>query len=60
VEAVALALEAGVRRLVLFHHRPERTDDALDELFSDARMRAARGNGNLEVIAGFEGLEISL
>jgi phosphoribosyl 1,2-cyclic phosphodiesterase len=59
-EAVALALEAGVRRLVLFHHRPERTDDALDELFSDARMRAARGNSNLEVIAGFEGLEISL
>jgi phosphoribosyl 1,2-cyclic phosphodiesterase len=59
-EAVALALDAGVRRLVLFHHRPERTDDALDELFADACQRAARGNENLEVIAGFEGLEISL
>jgi phosphoribosyl 1,2-cyclic phosphodiesterase len=59
-EAVAVAAEAGVRRLVLFHHRPERTDDALDELFADARQRATRGNGNLEVIAGFEGLEISL
>ena len=59
-EAVTLALDAGVRRLVLFHHRPERTDDALDELFADACQRAARGNENLEVIAGFEGLEISL
>src|SRR5215472_1298793 len=30
--AVALALEAGVRRVCLFHHAPQRTDDALDEL----------------------------
>jgi len=30
--AVALALEAGTRRVCLFHHAPQRTDDALDEL----------------------------
>jgi phosphoribosyl 1,2-cyclic phosphodiesterase len=30
--AVALACRAGARRAVLFHHRPDRTDDALDEL----------------------------
>jgi phosphoribosyl 1,2-cyclic phosphodiesterase len=30
--AVALAAHAGARRVALFHHRPDRTDDALDEL----------------------------
>jgi phosphoribosyl 1,2-cyclic phosphodiesterase len=30
--SVGLAKRAGVRSLVLFHHRPDRTDDALDGL----------------------------
>jgi len=30
--AVALATRAGARRVVLFHHRPDRTDDALDQV----------------------------
>jgi ribonuclease BN (tRNA processing enzyme) len=30
--AVELARRAGTRRVVLFHHRPDRTDEALDEL----------------------------
>jgi phosphoribosyl 1,2-cyclic phosphodiesterase len=30
--AVALARAAGARRVVLFHHKPERTDDDLDAL----------------------------
>jgi phosphoribosyl 1,2-cyclic phosphodiesterase len=30
--AVELARRAGARRAVLFHHRPDRTDDALDQL----------------------------
>jgi phosphoribosyl 1,2-cyclic phosphodiesterase len=30
--AVALAARAGARQVALFHHRPDRTDDALDEL----------------------------
>jgi hypothetical protein len=45
---------------VLFHHRPERTDDALDDLFTDARRLAAGRAGHLEVVAAFEGLEITL
>ena len=31
-ETVALAGEAGVGRLVLFHHSPVRTDDQLDHI----------------------------
>ena len=30
--AVGLGLAAGARRVVLFHHRPERTDAQLDDL----------------------------
>ena len=30
--AVELGRRAGARRVVLFHHQPDRTDDALDEL----------------------------
>ena len=30
--AVGLARQAGARRVVLFHHQPDRTDDALDQL----------------------------
>lgn len=40
-EAVDLAVEAGVGRLVLFHHDPDRTDDALDAVQAHARDRLA-------------------
>jgi phosphoribosyl 1,2-cyclic phosphodiesterase len=39
--SVALATRAGTRRVVLFHHRPDRTDEALDELA--CRFDAASG-----------------
>jgi phosphoribosyl 1,2-cyclic phosphodiesterase len=35
--AIAVAERAGARRLALFHHHPDATDDALDELFARAR-----------------------
>ncbi len=53
--AVELALEAGVRRLVLFHHHPERSDADVDVLLDDCRERAARAGGTLEVLAAAEG-----
>src|SRR5690606_6887809 len=40
-QAVALAWEAGVRRLVLFHHEPEHDDGAVDALVIGARSFAA-------------------
>ena len=54
---VELAVEAGVRTLVLFHHDPWRTDDEVDALLGLARERAA---GRVEVIAAREGLEVGL
>lgn len=40
-EAAELAVEAGARHLVLFHHDPDRTDDALDALEAHAQARLA-------------------
>jgi phosphoribosyl 1,2-cyclic phosphodiesterase len=54
---VALAQEAGVRRLVLFHHAPTRTDDEIDVIV--ARAQALAGP-SLEVIGAREGLVLDL
>ncbi len=46
-DAVQLARECGVRKLVLFHHGPARTDDALDEItasLGDNVVAAAQGD----------------
>jgi ribonuclease BN (tRNA processing enzyme) len=48
--AIALALEAGSRRVCLFHHAPQRTDDALDDI---ANRFAA---GQVPVTTAFDGL----
>lgn len=50
---VAVAREAGVRTLVLFHHDPWRTDDEIDAIEQHARELAGP---DLEVRAAYEGL----
>jgi phosphoribosyl 1,2-cyclic phosphodiesterase len=59
-EAVRLAVEARVRRLVLFHHRPERDDDGMDLLVEQARGVAREMRASLEVVAATEGLQLTL
>lgn len=54
-EAVALAAEAGVGTLVLFHHDPEHDDDALERLAAEARTEAVRLGAPLDVILATEG-----
>lgn len=58
-EAVELAADAGVKRLVMFHHEPEHDDGALDAVLADARRTAAQ-RGSLEVVAAQEGMQLSL
>lgn len=55
--AVDLALAAGVRRLVLFHHDPAHSDEMLDGLLAGARERAG---GALVVDAAYEGMVLDL
>ena len=59
-EAVAVAADAGVDRLVLFHHEPEHGDSAIDELVAVARQQARRRGRPLEVLAAQEGMKLTL
>ncbi|HEX4560801.1 MAG TPA: hypothetical protein VH113_03120, partial [Gemmatimonadales bacterium] len=59
-EAVALAAEAGVKRLVLFHHEPEHTDGAMDDVLAAARKEAKKLGWRGEVLAAQEGLQLTL
>ena len=59
-EAVALAAEAGVRRLLLFHHRPEHDDAAMDDLVAAAQAEAEATGCPLEVVAAADGMQLTL
>jgi phosphoribosyl 1,2-cyclic phosphodiesterase len=54
-EAVRLAADAGVRRLVLFHHSPTRDDASIDRIVDQARALAEAACPGLEVAAAAEG-----
>jgi ribonuclease BN (tRNA processing enzyme) len=59
-DALGLALEAGVERLALFHHAPDRSDDAVDALLEETRAEVARRGVPLEVIAAAEGMTLEV
>ena len=50
-QAVGIARDAGVRRLLLFHHAPAHTDEQVEALAEEARRLA----GGIEIIVGREG-----
>jgi phosphoribosyl 1,2-cyclic phosphodiesterase len=58
--SVALALAAGVRRLCLFHHDPERSDKQVDALLKHARQLVTGQPAKLRVDAAREGMIIRL
>jgi phosphoribosyl 1,2-cyclic phosphodiesterase len=57
-QAIRFAEDAGVRRLLLFHHRPERSDDALATLTEQARDDLLRRGSSLELDVAAEGSEL--
>jgi len=54
-QAFAFARSAGVRRLVTFHHDPDRTDVELEEILAQAR-----DGEPFDLIGGAEGLELDV
>jgi len=60
IDAVELALAARVRRLILFHHDPSRTDAQITRIEARARDLVRELQGHLEVEAAREGLVIHL
>jgi phosphoribosyl 1,2-cyclic phosphodiesterase len=59
-DAVTLALDACVKQLVLFHHRPERTDDEVDRCVAASRALVVERGGRLEVTAAAEGMTLNV
>jgi len=59
-DSVALALKAGVKKLVLFHHDPDHDDQKIDEFVQHARKLVTKAKGKLKVEAAREGMEIIL
>src|SRR5256885_16294141 len=58
--AVDVALAAGARRLVLFHHDPRHDDTAMERIESEARARAAAHRAGAEGLAAREGVELEV
>ena len=54
--AIDVATKARVKRLVLYHHDPDRSDEALDRIAKDSQ-KAADG---IEVVVAREGLELEI
>jgi len=58
--AVDVAMEAGARRVALFHHDPTHDDAAMEALEARAKARAQAAGSRIEVFAAREGLELTL
>ena len=54
-QALQLALDAGVKRLLLFHHDPSRSDAQLDAILADSREWMASHSAKIEVSLAREG-----
>jgi phosphoribosyl 1,2-cyclic phosphodiesterase len=59
-DAVAFAMQAGARRLFLFHHDPEHTDEQISRMVARARAMVLRRHSPLLVEAAREGREVLL
>jgi len=59
-DALALAIEAKVETLVLFHHKPERSDEELDERLEHCRELVKERGVKLEIEAAAEGMTLTV
>jgi phosphoribosyl 1,2-cyclic phosphodiesterase/ActR/RegA family two-component response regulator len=59
-DVVGLAIEAEVKRLILFHHDPNHDDAKVSQMEAKARQIVAERRSKLEVTAAREGLTIEL
>jgi phosphoribosyl 1,2-cyclic phosphodiesterase len=59
-DTVALGLAADVKSLALFHHDPERSDDAIDAVTAEAEDAVRKSAKNLRVFSAREGEDVNL
>ena len=58
--AIDVAIDAKVKRLVLYHHDPDRTDDALDAIATESRKQTKKKGSSMEVVVAREGMELAI
>jgi len=59
-DAVNLALDAGVKKLGLFHHNQERFDTEIDEIVNDCQEEITRRGKKMECFAVGQSMEFNL
>jgi ribonuclease BN (tRNA processing enzyme) len=59
-DAIAIARDANVKRLCLFHHAPARSDDELDGILAKYKAVVAATGDRFELSCAYESLEIAL
>ena len=59
-EALSLALEANVKKLGLFHHNQERTDEGVDQIVEDCHKIIEETHSSLKCFAVSQDMEIRL
>ncbi len=59
-DALALAIEARVDTLVMFHHKPERSDDELDQRVAACRAIVKERGIDLDIEAAAEGMTLTV
>lgn len=59
-DVLELAVKAQVKRLGLFHHDPDRTDEQLDNIVLECRTKIKAKDANLDCFAVAEGMEFDL
>ncbi|PWT80553.1 MAG: hypothetical protein C5B58_11310, partial [Acidobacteria bacterium] len=54
------ALDANVKRVLLFHHDPSHDDDMIDRMIEEARSLVAKSGKTMVIEGAREGAEIML
>jgi phosphoribosyl 1,2-cyclic phosphodiesterase len=57
-QALEMCVEAGVRRLVLYHHAPGHTDEQMDQVAQTYLVKGAQVG--IEVLTSFEGMSLPI
>ena len=59
-DTVRFAVSAGAKRLAVFHHDPDHTDEMMDGYIEDCREQARKAGSRIECFAARDGLKIDL
>jgi ribonuclease BN (tRNA processing enzyme) len=59
-DSVTLAMRAGVKKLILFHHDPSHDDKTIDAYVRQARAQVKKQRSKLKIEAAREGMSIHL